>query len=436
MTAAGSDKGRRVVVVGGVRTPFARAFGELAELDTIRLGASVVRGLLERLQLDPRWIEEVFWGSTIFRSDAPNTGREVVLEANLPRSVPGVTVSRACLSGLQAISSAAAAIERGERELVIAGGSDSVSQAEVPLPRRLVRAVGQLAMGRERWSWRGLRQALRTLGSPAALLPERPRIAERTTGLSMGQHADDMARRAGIGRAEQDRFAMRSHQRAHAAWVAGRMAEEVVPVRLEDGTVLERDTQVRARLEPEKIASLPPVFRPGGTVTAANASPLSDGAAAVVLASAERARALGLRADVVLRGWRYDALDPFDELLLGPALSIPRLLDAFGLGLAEVDLFELHEAFAAQVLRVLQALGEERFARERLGRERAVGPIPDERLNVHGGSIALGHPFAATGVRLVLTAAIELRRRAARRAVVALCAGGGMGGAALLERMD
>ncbi|RME70994.1 MAG: thiolase family protein, partial [Planctomycetota bacterium] len=277
------------VLVTGVRTPFARAFGELADLDTIALGVAAVRGLLERTGIDPALVGEVVWGSVLFRSDAPNTAREIVFDANLPRSIPGVTLTRACLSGLNAITYAACAIERGQYEVAIAGGSDSTSNAEAPLPRRLTRALAELFMTGGGLSWRKIRRALGRLESVGDLLPRMPRIAERFTGLTMGQHADDMARANAISREAQDRFAMRSHERAHAAIVSGRFDEEVVPVELPGGRRLERDTIVRAKIDPEKVARLRPVFREGGTITAASSSPLTDGASCVLLMSTERA---------------------------------------------------------------------------------------------------------------------------------------------------
>jgi acetyl-CoA acyltransferase len=437
-SAAAPAKGngrRRVAVIAGVRTPFARAFGELSELDTIDLGVAAVRGLLDRTGLDPAHVDEVVWGSVIFRSDAPNTAREIVFDANLPRKIPGLTVTRACLSGLQAITHAAAAIERGDVDVVIAGGSDSTTNAEAPMPRKLVRALGEVMMTGGGITAKKLKKALGIIGSPANLLPTMPKIAERATGLTMGQHADDMARKNGITREAQDAFAIRSHERAHAAIVDGRFDDEVVPVDTGRGRRLERDTLVRSKVDADKVARLKPVFRKDGTITAASSSPLTDGASCVLLMSEEKARALGFPVEVVLRDWAYEALDPFDELLLGPALAVPELLDKAGLTLDEIDVLELHEAFAAQALRVVQALASESFAKERLGRDAAVGTVPDERLNPHGGSVAIGHPFAATGGRLVTTAANELRQSGKRYAIVTLCAAGAHGGAALLERV-
>lgn len=431
--------GRRCVVVSGARTPFTRAFNELIDYDSIALGVHAVRGLIERTGIDPHVIDEVVWGGVVLKGSAPNVAREIVLDANLPRDIPGMTVTRACLSGLQAITHAAAMIERGDADVVIAGGSDSTSGAEAPMPPKLIKAMAKLTMGGGKVNAKSLFKALKSIGSLRNLLPTIPKIAERSTGRTMGQHADDMARKNGVTREDQDAFAIRSHERAYKAQESGRFADEICPITLPNGKVIDRDTLVRETIDPAKIAKLRPVFHNKGTVTAASASPLTDGGACVLLMSAERAEQLGFPVDVVLTRWTYSALDPFDELLLGPALAIPKLLAKVKTKLSEIDVVELHEAFAAQMLRVLQALKSKPFASERL-RElegqwepQAIG---DDKLNPHGGSLAIGHPFAATGARLIMTAANELRLANKRRALVSLCAAGAMGGAALLERAD
>jgi acetyl-CoA acyltransferase len=426
-------EGRRVVVVAGSRTPFTKAFFDQSELDTVELAKQAVSGLLARTQLDPTHIDEVVWGSVIFNGATPNTARELVLDLNLPRSIPGFTVTRACLSGLQAITHAAAAIERGDVDVVIAGGSDSVSNAEMPMPKKLVKALGKLQYSGKITAGKILK-AIRSIGSPKNLLPKPPAIAERSTGKTMGRHADEMAEANGISREAQDRFALRSHELAHQAIQGGRFDDEVTPVTLKSGKRIERDTLVRGSIDPEKVSRLRAVFRKGGTVTAASSSPLTDGGSAVLLMSEEKAKELGFPIEVILSEWTYTALDPFDQLLLGPAIAIPKLLEKAGLSVEDIDVFEIHEAFAAQVLSVLEALESKEFAKQRLGREDAVGSIPIDKVNPYGGSIALGHPFAATGGRLITTAANELREGTKQRALVTLCAAGAMGGAAILER--
>lgn len=425
---------RRAVIVSGVRTPFTKAFSELASLDSIDLGVAACRALLDKTPIDVQLVDEINWGSVVVKTAAPNLAREIVLDLNLPSHIPGVTLTRACLSGLQAVTHAAANIERGDHEVVIAGGSDSTSNAEMPMPAGLVKALGKLSFGGKLTTGKVMR-ALAEIKTASDILPSAPKIAERSTGRTMGQHADQMARINEVSRAAQDQYALESHAKAYAAQQSGILSEEIGAVSVA-GRKLDRDTLIRASVNPKKLASLKPVFDKQGTVTAASSSPLTDGASAVLLMSQSKAKELGLPADVALVDWTYTALDPFEQLLLGPAFAIPKLLDKQGLGIDDIDVFEIHEAFAAQVLSVLKALASEDFCRQRLGRDTAFGEIPADKINPYGGSIALGHPFAATGGRLITTAANELRRRGQRRAVVTLCAAGAMGGAALLERLD
>ncbi len=428
-----SPPSRRAVIVGGVRTPFVRAFAEFLTLDTIALGCAAVRGLLERTHVPHHELDAIVWGGVILPGLSPNVGREIALDLRLPASVEGMTVTRACASGLQAITTAAAAIERGEADVIIAGGSDSTSNAEVKLPQKLVHAAAPLALGKA--TPRDVLGVLAQLMPISELLPTMPRIAERTTGQVMGEAAEEMARRNEISRDAQDEFAARSHHRAAAAIATGRFDGEVVPVQTPDGRWVHADTLVRGDTSVEKLAPLRPVFAKDGTLTAGNSTPLTDGAAAVLLMSEDKARALGLRPLARFASWSYVGVDPADQLLMGPALAMPKALDRAGLTLADIDLVDLHEAFAAQVLTILKMLGSDAFARARLGRERAVGEIDPARLNVHGGSIALGHPFGATGARMVTTMANELATTGKRTALLGICAAGGLGAAAVLERV-
>jgi acetyl-CoA acyltransferase len=265
------------------------------------------------------------------------------------------------------------------------------------------------------------------------LLPKMPKIAERTTGQVMGEAAEAMARRNEIGRAAQDQYAARSHHRAAAAIEAGRLRAEVVPVETEPGRWVHTDTLVRAATSVAQLAKLKPAFARDGTLTAGNSSPLTDGAAAVLLMSEEKARALGMTPLARLRSWSYVGVDPADQLLMGPALAMPRALERAGLSLADMDLVDLHEAFAAQVLSVLKMLASDAFARARLGRDRAVGVIDPEKLNVMGGSLAFGHPFGATGARMAMMMANELHATGKQFALLGICAAGGLGAGAVLE---
>jgi acetyl-CoA acyltransferase len=424
---------RRVVVVGGVRTPFVKAFAEFLKLDTIALGCAAVSGLLERTGVPRKEIESIVWGGVILPGLSPNVAREIALDLRLPASVEGMTVTRACASGLQAITSAAAAIERGDADLIIAGGSDSTSNAEIKLPQKVVHAAAPLAFGKATPG--DVLGLLAQMMPISEILPKMPKIAERTTGQVMGEAAEEMARRNEIPRAAQDELAARSHHRAAAAIANGRFDAEVVPVRTPDGKSVYTDTIVRGDTSVEKLGKLRPVFAKDGTLTAGNSTPLTDGASAVLLASEEKAKALGLTPLAALKSWSYVGVDPADQLLMGPALAMPRALDRAGLKLQDIDLVDIHEAFAAQVLSVLKMLGSSAFARARLGRDQAVGDVDPAKLNVHGGSIAIGHPFGATGARMVTTMANELHQTGKRAALLGICAAGGLGAAAVLEKI-
>ncbi len=426
-------KRERAVIVATARTPFVKAFTEFTRLDTIALARFAVEGLLRKSEVDRALIESVVWGGVILPSASPNVGREVALDAGLPKAVEAMTVTRACASGLQAITTAAAMIERGDCAVAIAGGSDSTSNAEVKLPQKVVHAMAPLALGRP--SMGDYVGAVAALAPFTDVLPTRPKIAERTTGEVMGEAAERMASRNGISREEQDAFALRSHRRAAAAIASGRFDRELCRVDLPNGNSVHSDGLVRADTTVEKLSKLHPVFSKRGTITAGNASALTDGAAAVLLMSESRAKSLGLAPLAAITEWAYVGVDPADQLLMGPAIAIPRVLAKAGLRLDECDLVDLHEAFAAQVLSVTKMLASDAFARERLGLDQAPGEIADERLNVHGGSLALGHPFGATGARMVGTMAHELALSGKQRAVLGICAAGGLGAAAVIERV-
>ncbi len=427
-------KGRRAVVVGGIRTPFVKAFKEFLKLDTIALGVAAVQALLERTPVPRHEIDGIVWGGVILQGLAPNTAREIALDLRLPASVEGMTCTRACASGLQAVTLAAAAIERGEADIMIAGGSDSTSNAEIKLPQKAVHALAPLAFGKA--SPADVLGILSQLMPITDILPKMPKIAERTTGQVMGESAEEMARRNQISREAQDAFAVQSHHRAAAAISSGLLREEVAPVQTQGGRWVHGDTLVRAETSVDKLAKLRPVFAKKGTLTAGNSSPLTDGGAAVLLMSEEKAKALGFTGLARLRSWAYVGVDPADQLLMGPALAMPKALERAGYSLDQMDYVDMHEAFAAQVLSVLKMLGSKAFAEARLGRDKAVGEVDPQKLNVYGGSIALGHPFAATGARMVTTMANELHRTGKQTALLGICAAGGLGAAAVLERCE
>jgi acetyl-CoA acyltransferase len=424
---------RRAVVVGGVRTPFVKAFSEFMKLDTIDLGVKATEALLKKLDVPRQQIDSIVWGGVIFPPTAPNLAREIALDLKLPAHVEGMTCTRACASGLQAVTLAAAAIERGEADVVIAGGSDSTSNASLTFPTKMTHALSPLAFGKGASTPADILGILAQMMPLHEILPRQPKIAERTTGEVMGESAEKMARRNEISRELQDEFAVRSHHRAAAAIESGRFADEVIAVENPEGVWTHTDRIVRADTSIEKLAKLRPAFAKDGTVTAGNASALTDGAAAVLLMSEEKARALGYTPLAAFRSWAYAGVDPSDQLLMAPALAMPKALERAGLELSDMDFVDMHEAFAAQVLSVLKMLGSDAFARERLGRDKAVGEVAAEILNIHGGSLAIGHPFGATGARMVTTMANELHRSGKELALLGICAAGGLGAAAVLE---
>lgn len=424
---------RRAVIVSGVRTPFIKAFTDFLEMDSIALGASVVDSLLQRTGLPRQELEGIVWGGVILPQAAPNVGRELALELGLPPSVEAYTVTRACASGMQSITNAVSAIERGDADVLIAGGSDSTSNAELKLPQKVVRTLGPLAMGKSTpMDYLGVLSQLMPI---TEILPKMPKIAERSTGETMGQSAEKMAKRNQITREAQDNFTVLSHHRAAAAIASGRLRKEIAPVTTPGGKTITADGLVRADTSVEKLAKLRSVFSKDGTLTAGNSSPLTDGASAVLLMSEEKAKALGYTPLAAFRSWSYVAVDPTDQLLMGPAIAMPKALDRAGLSMSDMDYVDIHEAFAAQVLSVLKMLGSDAFAEARLGKEKAVGNVDPDKLNIHGGSVAIGHPFGATGARMVTTMANELHDSGKEHALLGICAAGGLGAAAVLERV-
>jgi acetyl-CoA acyltransferase len=423
---------RRAAIVAGCRTPFARSGTVYRDLTAVDLATAATRELLERSEVAPATIEMVVMGQVVPSVKAPNLGREVALRTGLPRSVPAHTVNRACASANEAIAEVASAILLGQAEAGIAGGAESLSDVPILHSRRMARTLVEAQKARSL----GARLALVSKLRPRDFIPDAPAIAEPSTGLTMGQSAEKMARENGITREEQDKIALASHQNGWRAMQEGRLAAETCAVFVPPAyEAVSADNLLRPDTSLEALATLKPAFdRTYGTVTAGNSSPLTDGGAAVLLMSEERAKAEGREPLAYVRSWAVAAVDPGGQLLMGPALAIPKALERAGLTLADMDLVEMHEAFAAQVASNIQALESDAFAREKLGRSAAVGRVDRERLNVNGGSIALGHPFGATGARITTTLANEMKRRGARFGLISVCAQGGMGFAMVLER--
>lgn len=425
--------GRRAAVVAGLRTPFLRSGTAFAVMSALDLATAAVTELMARTGLEPDDVDRVVFGTVVPWTETHNIAREVVIDSGLPRSTDAYSVSRACATGTQALVDAAQAIVLGDAEVVVCGGTESLSRIPVTYHDEVVRALREASRAKDPLAKARALTRIR----PGQLVPDPPDLDERSTGLTMGESAEVMAKENGIPREEQDEFALRSHRRAVAAWEAGIYDQEVMAVPVPPGyrEAVERDGIPRPDTSLEKLASLPPVFdRRHGSVTAGNSSPLTDGAAALVVMEEARARALGYEPLAYVRSWAFAAVDPGWQLLMGPAFAAPVALDRAGMKLDDLDLVDVHEAFAAQALSNLRAFASREWARRHLGRDEPLGEVPDEKLNVHGGSIALGHPFAATGARQVLTMARELERRGGGTALITQCAAGGLGAALVLER--
>ncbi len=423
----------RVALVASCRTPFAKSGEVFKDLSALDLAKIAVRELIERSEVDPRLVGTLVMGQVVPSIKAPNLGRETALGVSLPRSVPANTVNRACASANQAIADVASAILLGHIDIGIAGGAESLSSVPILHSRGMTNALIAASKARSLGGRMGAFSRVR----PRDFIPETPAIAEPSTGLSMGQSAEQMAKDNDISRVEQDEIAYRSHLNAARARDDGRLGKEIAPVHLPPKYAVSAatDTFIRADTTIEALAKLKPVFdRKFGSVTAGNASPLTDGAAAVLLMSEDRAKSLGYTPLAYIKSWAVAAVDPAWQLLMGPAIAIPMALDRAGLTLADMDLIEMHEAFGAQVASNIQALESEKWAKEKLGRAARVGVVDRSKLNVCGSSIAIGHPFGATGARITGTLGHEMTRRNAKFGLISVCAQGGMGFAMVLER--
>ncbi|HSH43821.1 MAG TPA: acetyl-CoA C-acyltransferase FadI [Arenicellales bacterium] len=421
----------RVAVVAGLRTPFAKERTAFRNLPARDLGKLVVAELLQRTEMDRGAVERVVFGQVIPTPQAPNIAREVVMGAGMPESVDAYSVSRACATSYQSTADIAESIMGGQIACGIAGGAESASDVPIILSRALADALVDArkarSLGERLKAFRGLR--LRDLA------PVPPALREPSSEYTMGQAAEKMAKENGIDREAQDEFAHRSHMKANRAWDEGFFDDQVmhawVPPAFE---AVVRDNLVRADSVLDAYRGLKPVFdRRYGTVTAGNSSPLTDGAAALLLMREDMAAAEGITPLGYIKSYAFAALDPDWQMLMGPAFATPLALDRAGLAMRDIDVIDMHEAFAAQVLSNTRAFESRRFARERLGRDQAIGEIDWDRFNTNGGSISLGHPFAATGARQILQALKELERTGGQFALCTACAAGGLGAAMVLE---
>lgn len=431
-TPSSNNNRERVAVVAGLRTPFARQATFFREKSAIDLGTMVVAELVARTDIDPALIERVVYGQVMALPEAPNIAREIVLATNLPVTTDAYSVSRACATSFQATADIAGAIMLGEIDIGLAGGADSASVLAVQTSRRLANTLVQASRTRTLTGKLKLFARLR----PRDLLPRPPSAVEYSTGLRMGDSGEQMARDHGISRQAQDEFALRSHQRADAAWTEGKLDDEVMHANVPPfKKTLVRDENIRGDTSLEKLAKLPPAFdRRHGSVTAANSTPLTDGASALLLMRESRARALGYTPLGYIKSYAFTANAVKQDLLMGPAYATPIALERAGIDFTDLDLIDIHEAFAAQTLSVIQAWESPLFAEEALNRDKPVVESVDwDKVNVLGGSIAYGHPFAATGARMIGQTLRELQRRGGGLALTTACAAGGLGAAMILE---
>lgn len=420
---------RRVAVIGGVRTPFCRSNTAYSELTNLDLMTTALNGLVEKFHLEGELIDEVVGGAVVTHSKDFNLAREAVIGTKLDPHTPGVTLIQACGTSLQAALGSAAKIATGQIECAIATGSDTTSDAPVVLQRKLAMRLAKLARAK---SFSEKASIFMKGFSPAELAPNAPSVAEPRTGLSMGQHTELMAQEFHIPRDEQDKLAYESHKKAAKAYDEGFMDDLLVPC-----AGVYRDNNLRADIDLAKMATLKPAFEKSerGTLTAANSTPLTDGASSVLLTSEEWADRHGLKPQAYLTHGQHAAVDFVggQGLLMAPTIAVSRMLDKAGLSLQDFDFYEIHEAFAAQVLATLKAWESPEYCREILGKEQPLGSIDRDKLNVKGSSIAFGHPFAATGGRILAMLSKILAQNGGGRGLISICTAGGMGVAAILE---
>ncbi len=421
---------REVVWIEGGRTPFLRAQTDFKSFSAYDLGRLAVAGLISKTKLDGNDVDHVYFGNVIQDINTSNIAREIGLAAGLPGTVPATTLSMACISSNITVTAAMESILAGHKNCAVVGGAEVMSDIPIRFRKKFRQKLLETQKYRKTSDWLRFLKGVR----PSDLLPEIPSISEFSTGETMGQSCDKMCAKYGVTREEQDAYAIRSHQLAFKATETGSLEKEIVPVSVRD-VIVNSDNGIREDTTPEKLASLRPAFiKPHGTVTAGNSSFLTDGASAALVMEKEFALQNGYQPKAILRSSSYVAQRPGDELLIGPAFAVPKVLDEMKLGLGDIDVFEFHEAFAGQVVTVLKALASEGFANERLGKKKAVGNVPIEKLNRWGGSLSIGHPFAATGVRLITTAVNRLVHEEGRYALIAACAAGGQGHAMIVER--
>ncbi|MBC3766728.1 acetyl-CoA C-acyltransferase FadI [Neptunicella marina] len=423
--------GERIAIVAGLRTPFAKMATYFHGVPAVDLGKMVVNEMMVRHNLDPKLVEQLVYGQVVQMPEAPNIAREIVLGTGMNVHTDAYSVSRACATSFQATVNVAQAMMAGDIEVGIAGGADSTSVSPIGVSKKLARALVDLQKTKtlgQKW------QVLKKLGLKD-LLPVPPAVAEYSTGLSMGQTAEQMAKTHNINREDQDALAHRSHSNAAASWNEGKLDDEVMTAYAEPFKgALEKDNNVRFDSKLEGYAKLRPVFdKKYGSVTAANATPLTDGASAVLMMTESKAKALGYTPLGYIKSYAFAAIDVWEDMLMGPSYATPVALDKAGMQLSDLTLIEMHEAFAAQTLANIKMFASDTFAKEKLNRSKATGEIDMDKFNVMGSSIAYGHPFAATGTRMITQMLNELNRRGGGTGLVTACAAGGLGAAMIVE---
>ncbi|MGB7292397.1 MAG: acetyl-CoA C-acyltransferase [Thermodesulfobacteriota bacterium] len=425
--------GRRAAIVYGLRTPFIKAGTLIENLSSLDLGKKVTIELLNRSEIDPESIEEVIFGTAIPFIKTLNVSREIALGAGIPIDVPAYTLSSACLSSFRAITNAAEGIMLGNYDVVLAGGTESISSMPILYNKRFRKIFKEYTSSHN--PVRKLQQLIKLRFQD--IVPNPKEIAELSEGISMAKYAEQIAKENHISRNDQDAFSLRSHKLAFQALEDARLQNEVISLFVPPNfsTAVRFDNGIRKDIRMEDLSKLKPICdKIYGTVTEGNSSPLSDGASVVLMMSEEKAKEMGYDPLGYIKSFAYSAQSPKDQVLMGPVYATPIALQRAGLGLHDVDLIEMHEASASQVLSNLNAFSSKKFAEDRLGKGEPIGEVDLDKLNVLGGSIAIGHPSSSTGIRLTITLLNELKRRGKNFGMVTSCAAGGLGATMILER--
>lgn len=422
---------QRVAIVRGVRTPFAKQSTAYKNMSALELGKASVKGLLDTTDIDPKMIQQVVYGQVILTPQVPNIARDIVIANGMDVATDAYSVTRACATSYQATVNVAESIMAGTIDVGIAGGADSSSMLPILFSESFSQSLLALSKARtlsQRWN---IIKKIRLKD----LAPVPPAVKEFSTGISMGETAEQMAKTHHISRADQDAFSYRSHQLAAQAWEQGKMAQQVMTMRIPPyQDHIAQDNLIRAESSLASYEKLKPVFdRKHGSVTAANSSPLTDGASAVLLMRESVAKSMGLTPIGYLKSYAFSAIDVLEDMLMGPSYAVPMALDRAQLTLKDIDLIDMHEAFASQVLANLKMFESKQFAKDKLNRTSIIGKVDMDKFNVLGGSLAYGHPFAATGVRLIVQLCHELKLRGGGFGLTTGCAAGGLGAALVVE---